>query len=257
MRRDAAVAQEASVELALAPAPAPRVIRVTDRGRHAAAGEHAGDADPRPVEQLDQLPDFPGEHGERAQVPAAHARDRTACRRALGVDLERECQLVFLGDVACAADQVQIGDELLGRLIEARVRALGLEQVVAELISVPGERALDPGDAAHGGVIARQRGEHRAVVGQALLALGRPQQRERAAPHAQRGGERARPEILDGTEAGVVVLHELRPRGTRGPPARPGATTARWAAEGQAPRWAARRRGRAARAGSGKRAREL
>ena len=32
VRRDAAVAQEASVELALAPAPAPRVIGVADRG---------------------------------------------------------------------------------------------------------------------------------------------------------------------------------------------------------------------------------
>ncbi len=194
VRRDAAVAQEAAVELALASAPAPRVIRVTDRGGQTAAGQHAGDGDPGSVEQLDQRSDFPGEHGERTQVAAAHARDRAARRWALGVDLQREGQLVFLGDVAGAADQLQVGDELLGRLVEARVLTLGLQQVVAELIAVAGERALDPGDAAHGGVIARERGEHRAVVGQALLALGRAEQRERATPHAQRGGERARAE---------------------------------------------------------------
>ncbi len=65
-------ASSAAFELALARAPAPRVIGVADRGGQPAAGQHAGDGDRGRVEQLDQLADLAGEHRERAQLAAAH-----------------------------------------------------------------------------------------------------------------------------------------------------------------------------------------
>ena len=129
---------------------------------------------------------------------------------------------MLLGDVAGAADQLQVGDELLGRVGEERVGPLGLEQIVAELIAVAGERALHPCDPPHRAVIARERGEHRTVVGQPPLALDRVKQRERAAPNPQRGRERPRTRVLDGTEARALILPPAPPRETLGPSSSPG-----------------------------------
>ena len=107
------------------------------------------------------------------------------------VDLQAEQQLVLLGDVAGTADQLQVGDKLIRRVLEGRVRAFGLEQVVAERVGVGRERALDPADTPHRRAVARQRGEHGAVLLKARLAILRAQQRERAAADADGRGERA------------------------------------------------------------------
>ena len=149
----------------------PRVIARADRSGEAGAGEQPGDGDRGLVEQLDQLADLPGEHRERAQVPAAHPCDRAPGRGPSRVDLDAEEQLVLLGDVARAADQLQVGDKLIRRVLEGRVGSFGFEQVVAERVGVRGERALDPADTSHRRAVARQRGEHGAVLLKARLAV--------------------------------------------------------------------------------------
>ena len=126
VRRDARVSVRVQVELALALAVPPRVIAAADSGGEAGAGEHAGDGDRGLVEQLDQLTDLAREDGECADVAAAHACDRAARPRTVGIDLQAEQQFVFFGDVSRAADQLQVADEFVRRVLERHLRLLWL-----------------------------------------------------------------------------------------------------------------------------------
>jgi hypothetical protein len=144
VRRNPRIRQVGVFELALALAVPPGVIARADRGSDASAGEQAGDADRGLVEQFDQLADLGGEHRERTEVAAAHPCDRTPCGGAARVDLQAEQQLVFLGDVPGAADQLQVGDKLVRRVLQRRVRPFGLEQVAAKRVRVRRKGPFDP-----------------------------------------------------------------------------------------------------------------
>ena len=186
------------------PAP-PRVIPIPDQSRQPAAGQDAGRGDPGAVEQLDQPADLAGEDRHRPRVPAAETRDRAPRRRAARVDLQREQQLVLLGDVPGPADQPQIRHELIRRVIQRRVLALGAKQIAPERVRVARERPLHPRDPPDRRVIPGQRREHAAVLLKPLPALVRGQQLERAARHPHRSGVRARPPILRDPQQRAVI----------------------------------------------------
>ena len=116
---------------------------------------------------------------------------------------------MLLGDVTGPADQPQVGDELIRRVLERRVLALGLQQIAAQRVRVAGQRALDPGDPPQGGVVARQGGEHAAVLLKALLALLRGQQLKRAALDPQRRGIRAGAPVLGHAQQRAVIRRQL------------------------------------------------
>ena len=207
MRRDPVVGVRVLVSVAL-PAP-PRVIPVPDRGRQTPPGEHAGRGDPRAVEQLDQSPDLTREDGHRAEVAAAKPRHRAARGRPSRVDLKTEQKLVLLGDMTGPADQPQIRDKLIRRVIQRRVRALGLEQIPAERVRVARQRALDPRDPSQRGVVPGQGGEHAAVLLKALLALVGRQQLKRAALDSHRRRVRAGAPVLGHAEQRAVIRRQL------------------------------------------------
>ncbi len=180
VRGDRAVLR-VGVRVALALPPPPRVIPVADRGSEATAGQHSGDGDPGPVEQLDQLPDLPGEHGERTRVAAAETRDRGAVRRGgarrSGARTAARAPRRRRRRGRSAADRrrarrgghpaMRPRASLRAGSRRARRRRRG---ACARSSDSPDRR-----------VVPRERGEAAAVFLKALLALLRAEQRERAA----------------------------------------------------------------------------
>jgi len=98
----------------------------------------SGDCDAGLVEQFNELPDFAGDDGERAEVPPPQ---RAIARLADG----RCASICRLNSSSCSsatsparADQLQVGRQLVRRVIQWRVDALGLEEIGAERVSVGG-----------------------------------------------------------------------------------------------------------------------
>ena len=108
-----------------------------------------------------------------------------------------------------SADQPQIRDELIRRVIQRRVRALGVKQIAAQRVRVAGKRALDPRDPSQRGVVPGQRGEHAAVLLKALLALVGRQQLKRAALDPHRRRVRAGAPVLGHAEQRAVIRRQL------------------------------------------------